>query len=323
MGCPRVSENRPAPPRRTEAFALRASLALTILVAGGGLVCGLFSGSMAIIFDGLFSGIDAMMTLVMIQVARLVRREADVRHQFGYWHFEPLVLALNSCVLVLLCTYAFVNAVMGLLNGGHIPELGVALGYSGLVSVGCIAMYLYQGMANRELKSDLVRLDMQGWLISGVISLALLLSFGIALLLRGTRFESFAAIADPLILALLAPIVVIAPIRIARRAFREVFMITPPGLDLHVRTALDEVAGRRGFVGYTSYSTNVGRAEFVELYIRLPGDSPARVTDMDALRQEIETALGESRRERWLTIAFTADPRWMTPRSWSTHTGRV
>ncbi len=306
-----------------EARVLGASLVMTILVAVGGIICGLLSGSMAIIFDGLFSGIDAAMTAVALQVARLVRRETDMRHQFGYWHFEPLVLALNSCVLVLLCTYAFVNAVAGLMSGGHVPELGLALVYSGLVSVACIAMYVYQRMANRELRSDLVSLDMQGWLMSGVISVALLGSFAVALLLHGTRFERFAASADPLVLALLAPLLLIGPVGAARRAFREIFMITPPSLDRQVRSALDDVANRKGFVGYTSYSTKVGRAEFVELYILLPPDSPARVGELDGLRHEIELALGESRNQRWLTVSFTADPRWMKPRSWSTHTGRT
>lgn len=306
-----------------EARVLGASLVMTILVAVGGIICGLLSGSMAIIFDGLFSGIDAAMTAVALQVARLVRRETDMRHQFGYWHFEPLVLALNSCVLVLLCTYAFVNAVAGLMSGGHVPELGLALMYSGLVSVACIAMYIYQRVSNRDLRSDLISLDMQGWLMSGVISVALLGSFGVALLLRGTRFESFAALADPLVLALLAPLLLIAPVRAARRAFREIFMITPPALDQHVRAALHDVAGRKGFLGYTSYSTKVGRAEFVELYILLPVDSPAGVRDLDALRHEIERALGDSRHARWLTVSFTADTRWMKPRSWSSHTGRI
>jgi cation diffusion facilitator family transporter len=308
---------------KAEARVLGASLALTLLVAIGGVICGLFSGSMAIIFDGLFSGIDAAMTGVMLQVARLVRREADMRHQFGYWHFEPLVLALNSCVLMLLCTYAFVNAIAGLMSGGHPTELGLALMYSALVSVGCIAMYFYQRAANRELKSDLVSLDMQGWLMSGVISVALLGSFGAAILLRGTRFEGFAAIADPLVLALLAPLLLIGPVRAARKAFREVFMITPPALDRHVRAVLDEVAKREGFIDYTSYSTKVGRAEFVELYILLPPHSQGGIGELDALRHDIETALGESRHERWLTISFTADPRWMKPRSWSPHTRLV
>ncbi|WP_332678823.1 cation diffusion facilitator family transporter [Brevundimonas sp.] len=306
-----------------EARVLGASLALTVVVAIGGIICGLISGSMAIIFDGLFSGIDAAMTAVALQVARLVRRETDMRHQFGYWHFEPLVLALNSSVLTLLCIYAFVNAVAGLINGGHATELGLALVYSGLVSVGCIAMYVYQRTANRALKSDLVSLDMQGWLMSGVISLALLGSFGLAILLRGTRFEGFAAIADPLVLALLAPLLLIGPVRAARKAFREVFMITPPALDRHVRAVLDDVASREGFLDYTSYSTKVGRAEFVELYILLPADSQGGIGELDALREHIETALGKSRNERWLTVSFTADPRWMKPRSWSPHTGRT
>src|SRR3954466_3042445 len=97
----------------TEARVLRVSLFATALVAASGLACGVLTGSMAIVFDGLFSGISAVMTAGALHVAGLVAREADRRARFGYWHFEPLVLALNSCVLVLLCTYPFFNAVAG------------------------------------------------------------------------------------------------------------------------------------------------------------------------------------------------------------------
>jgi len=294
-----------------EAFVLRLSLGATVLVASGGIACGLLSGSMAIVFDGLFSGIDAAMTAVALHVARLVAREVDRRHQFGYWHFEPLVLALNSCVLVLFCTYAFVNAVAGLMRGGHVPELGLALLYTGLVSVVCIAMHVYQRLANRTIRSEFVRLDMHSWLMSGVITLALLVSFGVALLIRDTPLAWLIAYIDPGVLALMSPILIVTPLASARRAFREMTLVTPLELDRRVSGVLAAFVARRGLAGFTSYAAKVGRAAFIEVYVILPPGYPLTSIDqLDAMRGEIDELIGHGDGDHWLTVVFTGDASW-------------
>ena len=102
-----------------EASLLTWSIAATVVVAVAGVGIGLLAQSMSIVFDGLFSGVDAVITIVTLVVARLLASEGNHRFQFGYWHLEPLVLALHSAVMLLLCGYAFLNAVQGLLTGGH------------------------------------------------------------------------------------------------------------------------------------------------------------------------------------------------------------
>jgi predicted Co/Zn/Cd cation transporter (cation efflux family) len=291
-----------------EARLLKVSLAATLIVAGGGILCGLMSGSMSIVFEGLFSSIDAVITVMTLHVARLVARQADRRFQFGYWHFEPLVLGLNSCILILLCVYAFFNAVSGILAGGHAVGFDIALIYTGAVSALCIAVYLYQRRGNRTAGSEFVRLDMHGWLMSGAITGALLLAFSAAAAMRGTDLDPFIPFVDPAVLALLAPLLVMAPIASARRAFREIFLMAPRALDLEVRSAMDEIVRAHGFVGYSSYIAKVGRADFVEISVVLPPGYPlVAIETLDELRREIEGALGGGNKDRWLTIMFTAE----------------
>jgi predicted Co/Zn/Cd cation transporter (cation efflux family) len=297
-----------APAGAGEARLLKVSLAGTIVVAAGGMLCGLLSGSISILFEGLFSLIDAVITATALHVARLVAREADRRFQFGYWHFEPLVLALNSCVLMLLCVYAFFNAVLGLIAGGHEVEFDIAFFYTGAISALCIAMYVYQRRGNVEVRSEFVRLDIHGWLMSAAITGALLLAFTAAVAMRGTKLEFAVPFVDPAVLALLAPFLMLAPIAAAKRAFREIFMMAPRALDSEVRTAMDEIVRRRGFTGYSSYIAKVGRADFVEISVVLPPGYPLLAVErLDELRREIEAALGGANKDRWLTIMFTAD----------------
>jgi cation diffusion facilitator family transporter len=292
---------------------LKLSIAVTIGVASVGVLFGLLSGSMSIVFDGVFSAIDAAMSVLALIVSRLVSRVADNRRfQFGYWHIEPMVLAFNGGTLMLLCFYAFLNSIDSLLAGGRQLNFDWAMAYAAAVGVVAFGMFFYARHRNRQIGSDFVRLDVQSWLMSAAITSALLLAFAVAWGLEGTRYAHLTPYADPLILAVLSLILVFVPIHTVRRALTEILLITPPELDVRVRQVLDEVVARYGFKTYTSYVAKVGRAQFIEIHVAVPPESPIdSVGEADAIRREIAEAIGGEGPHRWITIDFTADPRWL------------
>jgi len=291
-----------------EAGLLQMSIAATIVIAAAGVVIGLLSGSMSIVFDGLFSSIDAVVTVVTLVVARLLASEGNHRFQYGYWHLEPLVLALNSSVLVLLCGYAFLNAVQGLMTGGHALRFDMGVVYAATIGAICFSMVVYLRRANERIESELIALEVQSWLISGVITLALLIAFAGAILIKGTKLEYLTPYVDPAVLAVLAPAVVLAPLRTARQAFAEIFLITSKEMDGDVQTAAAAAVARHGFFTFKSYAVEVGRARFIEISFLVPGDRIGSVSDFDAIRHEIAAELGGVGPEQWLTIVFTGDP---------------
>jgi predicted Co/Zn/Cd cation transporter (cation efflux family) len=291
-----------------EAGLLQMSIAATIVIAAAGVVIGLLSGSMSIVFDGLFSSIDAVVTVVTLVVARLLASEGNHRFQYGYWHLEPLVLALNSSVLVLLCGYAFLNAVQGLMTGGHALRFDMGVVYAATIGAICFSMVVYLRRANERIESELIALEVQSWLISGVITLALLIAFAGAILIKGTQFEYLTPYVDPAVLAVLAPAVVLAPLRTARQAFAEIFLITSKEMDGDVQTAAAAAVARHRFITFKSYAVEVGRARFIEISFLVPGDRIGSVSDFDAIRHEIAAELGGVGPEQWLTIVFTGDP---------------
>ena len=292
---------------------LRLSIGVTILVSLFGVVFGLLSGSLSIMFDGMFAAIDAAMSGLALFVSRLVGREnVNRRFQFGYWHIEPMVLAFNGGTLMLLCFYAFLNAINSLLAGGRLLDFDWAIAYAVIVCVVCFGMFFYEVRANRRIGSDFVRLDAQSWLMSAAITSALLVAFAIAWSLKGTRFGNLTPYADPVVLALLTLALVFVPIRTVRKALQEILLITPPELDAHVRSVMESVALRHGFKTYTSYVAKVGRAQFIEIHVVVPADMRLdNVATADAIRREIADAIGGEGPQRWLTIDFTADPRWL------------
>ncbi|KAB7644970.1 cation diffusion facilitator family transporter [Polymorphobacter fuscus] len=292
-----------------EASLLKGSIVATVGVAGAGVLIGLLSRSMSIVFDGLFSSIDAVVGVVTLVVARLLASEGSHRFQYGYWHLEPLVLALNASVLVLLCGYAFLNAVQGLLTGGHALRFDMGIVYAAIVAVICFGMAFRLRRVNERLESELIALEVHSWLMSALITLALLIAFAGALAIKGTRLEYLTPYVDPAVLAVLAPVLLPVPLRTARQAFAEIFLITSKEMDADVKAAAEAAAARHGFLDFKSYAVEVGRARFIEISFLVPADMPvASITDFDAIRHEIGQALGGTGPEQWLTIVFTADP---------------
>ena len=101
------------------------------------------------------------------------------------------------------------------------------------------------------------------------------------------------------------------------RAIRAAVSGRPGGvyLDLPAKLfgqVMDAVVARHGFKDYTSYVAKVGRAQFIEIHVEVkPGSGPANLAAADAIRREIADAIGGEGPQRWLTIDFTADPRWL------------
>ncbi|WP_116599970.1 cation diffusion facilitator family transporter [Primorskyibacter marinus] len=301
-----------------EETILKRSLVAIVLVSGLGIVFGIGSGSFAILFDGVFSLVDAAMTVLSLFVARLITRSTvtndlpeHIRRRFsmGFWHLEPMVLTLNATVLLGVTIYALFSAVMSLSSGGRTMEFGPAIAYAVVVFVVCAGMGWYEHRANSRIGSDFIKMDVQGWIMAGGITLSLLIAFSIGYMLDGSAYTWLLPYIDPAVLLLVGLLLVPIPIRILWRAVGEVLLITPDDLLQKVERVADEFMKEEGFSGHRAYAARVGRGTQIELYFIVPtGQSPRRLEEWDALRDRIGAAVGGDPRQRWLTIAFTTNP---------------
>jgi predicted Co/Zn/Cd cation transporter (cation efflux family) len=288
---------------RAEQRALKQSIVATALVGASCVGFGLSAGSRSIMFDGVYSLLDVILTLGSLAVSRLVTRAGSRRFQYGYWHLEPLVLTFNSAMLCLLCVYALINGIDGLLGPGHAIEFGSGIAFVVAAGVVCLALYAYIGGQAKRLHSDLLELDAKGWLVSGALNLALLIAFALGALAEYTDWRDSGLYADSLVLVVLALAMLPVPLTSCVRALREVLQIAPPDLDRRVREVLDAVNARHGFAGYRSFVARTGRIALVEVHFKVPLDLPiGSIRMLDSVRSEIRAALGEP--HVWLTVNF-------------------
>lgn len=291
-----------------EARLLQFSVAATIVIAGLGVLFGLLARSPAILFDGFFSLLDAAITWLTLAVARLVASDGSRRFQYGYWHLEPLVILLKASVLIFLVAFAFLGAVNSMLKGGYEPEFGIALAYAAVVAVICFLMWWWMRGHAERIDSGLVRLDVKSWLMSALVTTALLIAFALALALKGTDAEWLVSYVDPAVLALLSLVLLPMPFREARESLAEILGLSPPEIDAQVNAVMAAFIARHGFPAYRSYVSKAGRGRFIEISVLVPASLTLPVAEIDDLRVEIGEAIGDPGPDRWLTIVFTADP---------------
>lgn len=305
---------------RSEQYILQISIAVTILVAGFGVVFGLLSGSFSIVFDGVYMLADAAMSGLALVVARLIalsslaeppRGKLRDRFTMGFWHLEPMVLGLNGIMLTGVAIYALINAIGSLMDGGRDLEFGYAIFYAVVALIACLGMAWLEMRANRQLKSDFIALDAKAWIMSGGITAALLIAFTVGYAIQGTELDWMTPYIDPAVLALVCIIIIPMPIGTIKQALADMLLVTPVDLQQHVDAVARQVVERHGFKSYRAYVAKVGRGKQIELYFIVPPDQPAKkLEEWDALRDEIGGALGGEGPDRWLTIAFTTDVEW-------------
>lgn len=303
---------------KTEQFALKLSIAVTFLVAVIGIVFGVLSGSSAIVFDGVYSLADAIMTIAALLVSNLIAASARnvqtrlaEKFTMGFWHLEPMVLGVNGLLLIGAALYALINAIGSIMEGGRLLDFGQGMAYAAIVVCIAVTMALYCGHLGRKLKSAFVALDAKAWWMSAALTAALLAAFGFGLAIEGTSLAWTAPYIDPAILAVVCLIIIPMPFGTVRQAMADVLLMTPADDKQHVDRIAGEIVQQYGFLGFRAYVARVGRGRQIELYFIVPeNDPPRKLAEWDQIRDRIGDAIGGEGPDRWLTVAFTTDLEW-------------
>jgi cation diffusion facilitator family transporter len=299
---------------RIEQRTLKISILAVSAVVVGSIGWGLHIESDVVILNGIFSMLSLISGGLSLLAARLVARPEDSRFPFGYAHVEPLVLSANGLMVLVICVYAFVNGVEGVLKGGHeVSAMGV-IAFGAVSGLLCLAMWAYGCRMARRTQSQILKDDAREWLVDFGFSLVTLLAFAVLLLLEEPWHSSWARYADPAMTSVMALLALPIPIAVLRRSMREVLLMNRAGDEVSQRLAavLKELRAEYDIVSCTPHVVKTGRTYFVEVDIVVgPNFEAQTIAGQDRLRERIWQGIGKPLNEAWLSIAFTMDRRWV------------
>ena len=281
------------------------ALALAIL----GIGFAIFSGSQAILLDGVFSALGFFMALMTLFVSRLVHRPDDEVFQFGYAHFAPLMNVLKSAVMAVLCGFALFSAISTLRAGGQPLAVGSAVLYALIATLIGSGLFVYLRKVAASTGSVLVSLDAKSAQMDMVLSAAVLASFALGWLSIGSPMERYLDYLDPLVVAGLCLVVLPVPLKVLWENGREVLLLAPaPDLQAAVKERISGVLGDFPVADYRIRMLKLGNVMAVTLHLRPSDDYRIEsVADLDHVRAVIKDALDSLDYEIGLDVIFVND----------------
>ncbi|BAU58775.1 cobalt-zinc-cadmium resistance protein [Halorhodospira halochloris] len=287
-----------------ENTSLTVSVIIAALFAAAGIGLGLWMDSLMILFDGAYSLISLVLSMLALYVARLVRQPGNRHFPFGYAALEPLVIAVKGVTITLLCLVSLASALHALLTGGSQIDLDIAIAFTMIGLIACFSCTVYLRWSLARNESGLVAADFEQWRMDTVLSVAILLGFAAAYALERTAWADWAVYADPAMVALVAGYFIWVPLRMTSAAVRELVLAAPPAA---MREEVLQATSDLGLPSEAVRMTKVGPYLVLELLV-----TPSEHTSPEALRFGLYRRLAhiEARPVVLMRASSGADGSW-------------
>jgi cation diffusion facilitator family transporter len=306
---PEAAEHSPTDPAEHEARALRLSAAGGLGLAIVGIAWGLAAASQVILFDGLYAVLGFALSWLGIRAAAKVEAGPTPHYPFGREALAPLVVGVQALVLLGTFGYACVDAVLVILEGGGETSLGAAFAYAVVTLV--VVLVFRAILARRSAGSDLVAAEVAQWNAAALLGVAMLVGFGLAMVLDRTTWSWLAPYIDPVLVLVAAALILPTPVRMLRQAYRELLEGVPA--DEVTQPVHEAVARLRADEGLPEPHLRIGklgRKLYVEIDVLVPDDGRWTVSDADRMRRRLMDELSRPGQVLWLNVELHTDPEW-------------
>ena len=217
--CDRTSKN--------ENSILTFSALLASGFAVGGMVLGLLVGSIVIVFDGVYSLVSLLLTLLSLAASYYISKPSKSIFPFGKAVLEPIVIAIKAAVILIVVAFSLFSAVTALMSGGREVDASIATIFGVVYVIGCSYAWWFMAKKSRRFSSGLIEAEKKQWQMDTLLSVAVTLGFIAAWLVSLTPYAHYAVYADPMMMVLMGFYFLKVPFDMLVGALRELLMMTP------------------------------------------------------------------------------------------------
>ena len=130
---------------------LKLSVIGALFFALFGIAWGWAIKSDMIIFDGLYSFISLILSMLSLYINNYMAKRDFDKFPFGKHILEPIVISIKSLIIAIMCLYSLIDAIKTIVSGGNSVSLGLAIIYSIVSVVGCGVISFYMKIKEKEL----------------------------------------------------------------------------------------------------------------------------------------------------------------------------
>lgn len=280
--------------RNNENRVLTISALLASGFAGGGLVVGMLVGSLVIVFDGVYSLVSLLLTLLSLVASRYIRKPSDSQFPLGRAVFEPAVIAIKASVILLVVSYSLYSAVVALFTGGREVDASIATLFGAINVIGCGFAWWFIAQKSKRYSSGLIEAETKQWQMDTLLSVVVTVGFLVAFLVTMSPYAVCAVYVDPIMMLLMSFYFIKVPYDMLKSAMRELLMMSA---SKEICNTVDQgviAAGEESDqeIELTSV-TKVGHELWVNVDIRPEENEMIAIEDIESTRRSLHKRLSK------------------------------
>ena len=289
---------------KKEKSAMSVSLYGNLFFVVVELFMAIFTGSQAVLLDGVYDGIEFFMLLPSIFLIPLLYKPASEQHPYGYLQLETIFLVIKGTTMSAVTIGLICNNILFLIHGGRRISFGTVAYFELFAAVLGIVVYLLLKRKNKALNSPLIEAEMNGWKIDSIISFGMTAAFFLPVWLPFPWFQPFVPYVDPLITVVLSMFMLPIPIRTVVTAFRDLLLI-PPEEDTirEIKETVDPFVSQCHGTDTEYRIVRTGRKIWIMAYVYFEKDEIS-LKRVDELEQQSVAAL----KEKYADFRFELHP---------------
>ena len=210
-----------------EERALKTSMLGGFLLGIWGIVMANITSSGAIMLDGMFNLISAILSFFSIYITRLIAEKETKEYPLGYFAFESLLVMIKGASILILIVLSVSVSLKVLLSGGREPELGLMIVYIAIAVISCFIMYFLSRRSFKRAGTDILDAETQSWLINAVVSGAIGLAFIMVILIQGTSLGWIARYVDQILVIVFSLLFLKDPLLLIKSGLKELLLAAP------------------------------------------------------------------------------------------------
>lgn len=198
-----------------EKTCLQVVFIFCLITAPFALVIGILTHSTALILSGVICTFDAFTSFISLTIFKLISRSATQTYQFGYAKFEPLLIVIETTIIIVTCMVSFMHAIKDIYHQSAFIvnyDLGFYYIIFALITDFLISVYIYKCINIKS--SPLLQIELVGWYYDLLCTLALLIGFIISYFLErslDTHSQYLATLVDPIMSILVVLFIITKP----------------------------------------------------------------------------------------------------------------
>lgn len=296
-----------------EKKVLSQSVGFAIAFALVGIAVGVITRSYVIAFDGLYSIMSVLLSLFALLSFKFMSTHDWKRYPFGKYAVEPLVVLVQSSVLLLTLIISFIFALLALLNGGRVIDTSYALVYALISAVSCLVITWYIYASSKKHQSGILDAEATHWMFDTLVSFGVLITFVIVELMRVFNIMvDLIPFIDPFVVMIMGVVFAKLPITQIIDSIEELIGVSAEDeLSSNIKQLISKL--EKQYVFKESFlRVSQGRQHiWIEIDFVVDDTSLVQsVKDQDKVRETIDRSLKHIKMDKWVTVSFTSDRKW-------------